>query len=220
MLPFRYIIYESESHSVVSDSLWPHGLYSPWNSPGQNTRVGSLSILQGIFLTQGLKPGLPHCRQTLYQLCHKGSPRILEWVTYLFPSGSSRPRNRTRVSCIAGGFFTSWASREACVCMCVYTYQFSSVVQLCLTLFNSMDCSMPGFPVHHQHPEPVQTHAHWVSNANQPSHTLSSPSIPDFNLSQHQGLFRWVSSSHQVAKVLELQLQHQSFQWIFKTDFP
>ena len=99
---------ESESHSVVSNSFWPHGLYSPWNSPGQNTRVGSLSILQGIFLTQGLKPGLPHCRQTLYQLCHKGSPRILEWVTYLFPSGSSRPRNRTRVSCIAGGFFTNW----------------------------------------------------------------------------------------------------------------
>ena len=94
------------------------------------------------------------------------------------------------------------------------------ITKLHPTLCNSMDCSMPGFPVHHQHPEPVQTHAHWVSNANQPSHTLSSPSLPDFNLSQHQGLFKWVSSSHQVAKVLELQLQHQSFQWIFKTDFP
>ena len=100
---------ESESGccSVVSNSFQPHRLYSPWNSPGQNTRVGSLSILQGIFLTQGLKPGLPHCRQTLYQLSHKGSPRTLEWVAYPFSRGSSQPRNRTRVICIAGGFFTN-----------------------------------------------------------------------------------------------------------------
>ena len=68
---------ESENHSVMSDSLQPHGLYSPWNSPGQNTEVGSLSLLQGIFPTQGSNPGLPHCRQILYQLSHKGSPRIL-----------------------------------------------------------------------------------------------------------------------------------------------
>ena len=61
----------SESCSVVSDSLWPHGLYSLWNSPGQNTRVGSLSLLQGIFPTQGLNPGLPHWRRILYQLSHK-----------------------------------------------------------------------------------------------------------------------------------------------------
>ena len=87
----------SESHSVVSDSLWPHGLYSPWNSPGQNTGVGSLSLLQEIFPTQGLNPGLLHCRQILYQLSHKRSPRILEWVAYLF-SRSSRPRNQTWVS--------------------------------------------------------------------------------------------------------------------------
>ena len=80
---------ESESHSVVSDSLQPHGLYSPWSSPGQNTGVGSLSLLQWIFPTQGLNPGLPHCRQILYQLNHKGSPRILEWVAYPFSSGSS-----------------------------------------------------------------------------------------------------------------------------------
>ena len=69
---------ESESHSVVSDSLWPYGLYSPWNSLGQNAGVGSLSLLQGIFLTQGANPGLPYGRQILYQLSHKGSPRILE----------------------------------------------------------------------------------------------------------------------------------------------
>ena len=65
---------EVESHSVVSSSLWPHGLYSPWNSPGQNTAVGSLSLLQGIFPTQGLNPGLLHCRRILQQLSHKGSP--------------------------------------------------------------------------------------------------------------------------------------------------
>ena len=94
-------------------TLRPRGLYSPWNSPGQNTGVGSLSLLQGIFPTQGSNPGLPHCRQFLYQLSHKGSPRILEWVAYPFSRGSSWPRNQTRVSCIAGGFFNNWPMREA-----------------------------------------------------------------------------------------------------------
>ena len=95
----------SESPSVMSDSLQPHGLYSPWDSPGQNTGVGSLSLLQGVFPTQGSNPGLPHCSWIPYQLSHKGSPRMLEWVTYPFSRGSSQPRNRTRVSCIAGIFF-------------------------------------------------------------------------------------------------------------------
>ena len=104
---------ESESHSVVFNSLRPHGVYSPGNSPGQNTGVDSLSLLQGIFPTQGLNPGLPHCRQILYQLSHKGRPRILEWVAYPFSSGYSWPRNQTGVSCIAGRFFTNWAIREA-----------------------------------------------------------------------------------------------------------
>ena len=99
--------------SVVSDSLWPHGLYSPWNSPGQNTGVGSLALLEGIFPTQGLNPGLPHCRGILYQLSHRGSPRTLEWVANPFSSGSFWHRNRTGVSCIAGGFFNNWAIREA-----------------------------------------------------------------------------------------------------------
>ena len=79
--------------------------------------------------------------------------------------------------------------------------------------------SMPDFPVHHQLLEFTQTHVHRVSDAIQPSHLLLSPSPPAFNLSQHQGLFHWVSSSHQVAKELELHLQHQSFQWIFRTNF-
>ena len=97
--------YESESRSVMTDSLQLHGLYSPWNSPGQNTRVGSLSLLQGIFPTQESNPCLPHCRWIIYQLSHKGSPGIPEWVAYPFSSRSSRPRNQTGVSCIAGRFF-------------------------------------------------------------------------------------------------------------------
>ena len=98
-------------------------------------------------------------------------------------------------------------------------HQFSSVTQSCPTLWNPMDCSMPGLPVHHQLPEFTQTHVHWVGDAIQSSLPLLSASPPAFNLSQHQGLFKWVSSLHLVAKVLELQLQHHSFQWIFRTDF-
>ena len=104
---------ESESRSVVSDSLWPHGLYSPWNSPGQNTGVGSLSLLQGIFPTQGSNPGHPNCQQILYQLSHKRNPRVVKWVAFPFSRVSSLPRNGTGVSCIVGRFFTNWAMREA-----------------------------------------------------------------------------------------------------------
>ena len=96
--------------------------------------------------------------------------------------------------------------------------QLSSVTQSCSTLCNPMDCSTTGFPVHCQLPELTQTHVHWVSDASQPSHPLSSPSPPAFNLSQHQGLFQWVNSSHELARVLESQLQHQSFQWTPRTD--
>ena len=88
-----YLTYESESHSVVPNSLPLHGLYRSWNSSGQNTGVDSLSLLQGIFPTQGLNPGLPHCRWILYQLSHKGRPRTLEWVAYSFSRGSSQLRN-------------------------------------------------------------------------------------------------------------------------------
>ena len=81
----------------------------------------------------------------------------------------------------------------------ISSVQFSSVAQSCPTLCDPMDCSSPGLPVHHQLPEFTQIHVHWVCDAIQPSHPLSSPSLPTFNLSQHQGLFKWVSSSHQVA---------------------
>ena len=96
--------------------------------------------------------------------------------------------------------------------------QFSSGAQSCETLCDPRDCCTLGFPVLHQLLEPTQTHVRQVSDAIQPSHPLSSPS-PAFNLSQHQGLFKWISSSHQVGNLLEFQLQHQSFQWVFRTDF-
>ena len=101
-------------------------------------------------------------------------------------------------------------------CLFFSLVQSFSLVRL---FCDPMDCSTPGFPVHLQIPDLTQTHVHWVGNAIQSSHHLSSPYPPAFNLSQHQGLFKWGWSSHQVAKVLEFQLQHQSFQWIFRTDF-
>ena len=100
----------------------------------------------------------------------------------------------------------------------MFSSQLSSVARFCPTLCYPTACSTPGFPVHHQLPELVQTPVHWVADAIQPSHPLLSPSPPAFNLSHHQVLFKWVSSSHQLAKVLEFQLQHQSFQWIFRID--
>ena len=129
----------NESCSVVSDSLQHHGLYSPRNSPSQNTGVSSLSLLQGIFPTQGSNPCLLHCRGILYQLSHKGSPRIPEWVAYPFSSRSSQPRNWTGVSCIAGGFFTNWARR----CIQIQSLEKLSIKwrwQIC-ELMNSGRCN-------------------------------------------------------------------------------
>ena len=112
-------------------------LYSPWNSPGWNSGVDSLSFLRGIFPTQGLNLGLLRCRCILYQLSHRGSPRILEWVAYPFCSRSSRPRDQTRVSCIAGGFFTSGAIREALEGALVPCIRCQSTV--CSVFVSSMD---------------------------------------------------------------------------------
>ena len=95
---------------------------------------------------------------------------------------------------------------------------FTLVAQCCLTFCDPMNCSTPGLPVHHRLPEFTQTHVHRVGDAIQPSHPLSSPSPPAPSPSQHQGLFQWVNTSHEVAKVLEFQLQHQSFQWTPRTD--
>ena len=104
-IPYKSWWWKSLSHVQLCDRMdyTVHGI------------LGSLSLLQGIFPTQGWNPGLPHCRRILYQLSHKGSWRILAWVAYPFSSGSSRPRNRTGISCIAGRFFTNRAMREALI---------------------------------------------------------------------------------------------------------
>ena len=104
---------QHERRSVVSDSLQSHGLYTVHGILKVRMRVSSLSLLQGIFLIQGLNPGLLHCRWIFYQLRHKGSPRTLECVAYPFSSRSSWPRNQSGVSSIAGRFFTNCAIREA-----------------------------------------------------------------------------------------------------------
>ena len=121
----------------------PMELYNPWDSPGQNTGVGSCSLLQGIFPTHGSNPGLPHCRWILYQLNHKESPRILAWVAYPCSSGSFQPRNQIRVSCIEGGFFTSWATREHALDTCKFWVWIDNLncqhlQNLEITLFTAM----------------------------------------------------------------------------------
>ena len=177
----------------LSPTLRPHGLYPtrllwPWDSPGKNTGMGCHFLLQEIFPIQ--VPNL--CR---LHLLHWQADSLL-----LAPPGQHR-----------SVYHTAYLGQSV-----------SSVAQSCPTLCDPTDCSTPGLPVHYHLLEFTQTHVHWVGDGQnvhwvQPSHSLSSPS-PTFNLSQHQGLFKWVSS-HQVAKVLEFQLQHQSFQWIFRTDF-
>ena len=143
----------------------------------------------------------------------------MEFSRQEYQSGLSFPSRcmgRTRISCvfyIGRRILYHWAPWEAML------FLLSSVAQSCLTLYDPTDCSTPGLPVHHQLLELTQTHVHRVSDAIQPSHPLSSPSPPAFSLSQHQCLFQRLSSLHQVAKILEFQLQHQSFQWIFSNDF-
>ena len=138
--------------------------------------------------------------------------RLLHWSAVSSSRGWSRSRVQIHVPCISRWILYHWANWErsngSSVC---------SVAQSCPAFCNSMNCSSPGFPVHHQLWELAQTHVQWVSDAIQPPHLLTSPSPPAFNLPQHQGLSLWVSSLHQVAKVLEI--QHQSFQWISRTDF-
>ena len=110
----------------------------------------------------------------------------------------------------------NWSEVILYMCVCVCVYPFSCSVMSDSLWLHEPQHTRP--TVHHQRLESNQTNVHWVSDAIQTSHPLSSPSPPALNLSQYQGFFKWVSSSHQVAKVLEFQLQHQSFQWIFRTD--
>ena len=119
---------------------------------------------------------------------------------------------------LRGNMIRDVQKSQECIGFLTYDLQFSSVAQSCPTLGDPMNHSTPGLPVHHKLPEFTQTHAHLVSDAIQPSHPLSSPSLPGPNPSQYQGLFQRVNSSHEVAKVLEFQPQHQSFQWTPRTD--
>ena len=130
------LTWKSLSHVRLFATPW---VYSPWNSSGQNTGMGILSLLQGIFPTQGLNPGLPHCRWILYQLSHKASPRILERVDYPFSSGSSQPRNRIGVSCITGGLFTNWAIREAPLLKTDKKGMFTNFSRVCFSLLLPRD---------------------------------------------------------------------------------
>ena len=116
-----------------------------------------------------------------------------------------RSKDRTLISCSGRQILYTWATRKA-LCISVSSVQFSSVTQSCPTLCDPMNRSPPGLPVHHQLPEFIQTHVHQVGDAIQPSHPLLSSSPPAPNPSQHQSLFQWVNSSHEVAKVLEFQL--------------
>ena len=154
---------------------------------------------------------LLHCRQILYQQSHQGSPvwsgvslwfsncffLMMSDVEYLF-------------MCLLVPSMSSWRSVISplynWVALCPGSVQFSSVAQSCPTLCDPMNCSTPGLPVHHQLPEFTQTLVHWVGDAIQQSHPLSSPSPPAPNPSQHQSLFQWFNSSHEMAKVLEFQL--------------
>ena len=169
-----------------------------------------------------------HCYQPLHVQTH-GSPCCSSYMTgALLPQGHCRTIISTmdfRVTiCMASHcvyqLFTQMPPPLTILCFSFIHYepQFSSVTQLCLTLYDSMNRSMSGLPVHHQLLEFTQTHVHRVGDTIQPSHPLSSPPPPSPDPSLHQGLFQWVNSSHEVAKILEFQLQHQSFQWTPRTD--
>ena len=188
------------SRSVMSDSLRLHEL--------QHSRPRCPSP------TPGVHPN--PC--PLSRWCHPTiSSSVVPFSSCLqsFPASGSLPMSQLFA---LGGQSIGFSASESVLLM----NQFSSVAQSCPTLCDSMNRSMSGLPVHQQLPDVMsitQTHVLWVGDAIQPSHPLSSPSPPAPNPSKYQGLFKWVSSSHQMAKVLEFQLQHQSFQWRFRTDF-
>ena len=233
----------SQSCLTLCDTIdcSPPGSSVLGDSPGKNTGVGCHVLLQGIFTTQGLNSGFPHCRWTLYHLSHQGSPRILNWIAYPFSSGSSLHCRQSLYQLSyhkeslqfnnkdTTNQMKQWAkdlnenfSKEDIQMSIKHmkrcsrsSVQFSSVPQSCLTLCDPMDCSMPGLPVHHQLPELFKTHVHQVSDAIQPSHSLSSPSPPPFNLSQHQSfqMSQFFTSSGQSigvsvsASVLQMNIQ-------------
>ena len=175
--------------------------------------INSLLSLAGPFSRPQIVPSSSSPDPKLQSLCHK-MPRLLSLSSKAFMLHPCNPYS----------FIThrSPCSPTPTPALCFPNTEIRdthcSGAQSCPTLCDPMDCSTPGFPVLHYLLESAQTHVHWVDDTIQPSYPLLTPS-PALNLSQHQGLFQWVLSSHQVTKVLELQLQHQSFQWRFRTDF-
>ena len=161
-----------------------------------------------LFKTRTLCPlpcSLPHP----LSCCHSATLLLAFWTLVVIQNGETESWKKPMEAKDSCSYITNL----------LYCFFWSLVQSLsCVRLFVTPRTSTPGLPVHHQLPEPTQTHVHWVSDAIQPSHPLSSSSPPALNLSQHQGLFQWVSSLHQVAKALEFQLQHQSFQWTLRTD--
>ena len=212
---FTFIKERNWSHSVMSHSLPPHGLLPtrllcPWDFPDKNTGVGCHFILQLLLKSTKISTNV----------------WIDKWMWELHLSIATTCWYRTRVwqnsmKTFSDNQLDVWNLQLSMLCIlsrvnCVLhilSVQFSSVAQSCLTLRDPMDRSTSGLPVHPKLPEFTQTHAHWVSDAIQPSHPLSSPSPPALNPSQHQGLFKWVSSPHQVAKVSEFQLELNKLKW-------
>ena len=163
-----------------------------------------------------------HCSQPGYSVHGILQARILEWIAMPSSIGSSWPGMKPvslSSPALAGRFFTISTTWEAYVYKwMLFSHCCCSVTKSCLTLGDHMDCSMTGFPVTHHLLKFAQVHVHWISDAIQTSHPLSSSSSA-FSLSQHQDLFQWVGCSYPMAKVLELQHQHQSFQWVFRDVF-
>ena len=199
-------------------SFWPHG----WGVYGL-----TLSSLIHLFFPSSLKFSFQTFFSLLSWWLRPQMTVVCSYLGCLWAQGRSllssrkvfcvRPSGQAR--CLVHTTYYLILKTSACDRVpWTHFYCCCSVAKSCSTLWDPKDCRIPAFPVLHRLPEFPQIHVHWVDDAIQPSHPLS-PSSPVLNFPQHQGLFQWVSSSHQVAKVLELQLQHQSFQWMFRVDF-
>ena len=210
----------------------PPGSSVHGDSPGENTGVGCQALLQGNLPNSRIEPRSPKFQVDSLPTEPPGKPRSVgsqrvrpSWVTstHFLLSHSALPFLRAHLSFwVSLGLISSHEGLQLLMTVTTLFTDISSVEFSQSVESDSLQphgLNTPGFPVHHQLPELTQTQVHQVDDAMQSSHPLVSPSPPAFNLSQHQGLFQQVSSSHQVAKILEFQLQHQSFQWIFRTDF-
>ena len=199
--------------SVRSRGLQPTRLLCPWDFQGKSTGVGCHCLLRSLASINWVLQKLPN---TSILTSHLSPFYCLPWrinfQIYMTDHINPLLKNWQYIC------FNATLSNHPTLSFPRLSFQLSSVTQSCLSLCSPMSCSTPGLPVQHQLLEPTQTHVHWVGDAIQPSQPLLSPSSPALNISQHQGFFKWVSSSHQVAKVWEFQLQHQTFQWTPRTD--